>query len=89
MWIAKVVWVAFMILLTEAMGLEHDNRYKKYQMAGGVDQIMWEARDHIADSGYPVERIKQAVQWKWDHPDKLRAESLAPHEPPAHAAWSE
>ena len=68
------------ILLAEAMGLEYENRYKKFKMAGDVDQIMWEARDYAADSGYPVERIRAAIQSEWGHPDELSPESLSGQE---------
>lgn len=68
---------AFIILLAEAMGLEYENRYKKFKMTGDVDQIMWEARDYAADSGYSAKRIKAAIQSEWGRPDELSPESLS------------
>lgn len=67
---------ALIILLAEAMGLEYENRYKQFKIAADTDQIMWQARDYAADSGYRVERIKAAIQWEWGHPDELSPETL-------------
>jgi len=49
-------------LITEAMGIRREDRFKKYILWGDMERIVKDAEDHIAESPFERERIIDVVQ---------------------------
>ncbi len=53
--------VNFMALITEALGIEREDKFKKYKQWKDVDKILKDADEFVKSSPYSVTQIREAL----------------------------
>lgn len=55
----------FSSLLARALGVEHEDRYKRYKLMGDADQILQHVLATVGENGRTIEELRRAIEWEF------------------------